>query len=51
VFLFPQIEFNLDAYIKAYGMHVHLITSAKGVAAQELARRHLSGIHIAFVRR
>ena len=48
---FPQIEVNLDAYPKPYGMHIHFITNAKGVGAQERARQLLSGFQIPFVRR
>jgi large subunit ribosomal protein L5 len=48
---FPQIEVNLDAYPKTYGMHIHFITNAKGVGAQERARQLLSGFQIPFVRR
>ncbi|KAL6304411.1 mitochondrial 50S ribosomal protein L5 [Sparassis latifolia] len=48
---FPQIEVNLDAYPKSYGMHVHLITSAKGVGAQNVARALLSGFQVPFARR
>jgi large subunit ribosomal protein L5 len=48
---FPQIEVNLDAYPKTYGMHIHFITSASGVGAQERARQLLSGFQIPFVRR
>jgi large subunit ribosomal protein L5 len=48
---FPQIEVNLDAYPKSYGMHIHLITNAKGAGAQERARQLLSGFQIPFARR
>jgi large subunit ribosomal protein L5 len=48
---FPQIEVNLDAYPKTYGMHIHFITNAKGIGAQERARQLLSGFQIPFVRR
>ncbi len=48
---FPQVEVNLDAYPKTYGMHIHFITNARGVGAQERARQLLSGFQIPFVRR
>ena len=48
---FPQIEVNLDAYPKSYGMHIHFITNAKGAGAQERARQLLSGFQIPFARR
>ncbi len=48
---FPQIEVNLDAYPKTYGMHIHFITNARGVGAQERARQLLSGFQIPFARR
>ncbi|KAH9950641.1 mitochondrial 50S ribosomal protein L5 [Amylocystis lapponica] len=49
--LFPQIEVNLDAYPKSYGMHIHFITSAQGVGSQNLARALLSGFQVPFARR
>ncbi|GJE91946.1 ribosomal protein L5 [Phanerochaete sordida] len=48
--LFPQIEYNLDAYPNNYGMHVHFITSARGEGAQNRVRQLLSGFQIPFVR-
>ncbi|KAH9059919.1 ribosomal protein L5 domain-containing protein [Lactarius vividus] len=48
---FPQIEVNLDAYPKTYGMHIHFITNAKGAGAQERVRQLLSGFQIPFARR
>ncbi|KAI9432407.1 ribosomal protein L5 domain-containing protein [Lactarius psammicola] len=48
---FPQIEVNLDAYPKTYGMHIHFITNARGAGAQERARQLLSGFQIPFARR
>ena len=48
--LFPQIEVNLDAYPRPYGMHIHFITNAHGVGAQTRARKLLSGFQIPFVR-
>jgi large subunit ribosomal protein L5 len=48
---FPQIEVNLDAYPKTYGMHIHFITNARGVGAQDRARQLLSGFQIPFARR
>lgn len=49
--LFPQIEVNLDAYPKQYGMHIHFITNATGVGAQNRARALLSGFQIPFLRK
>ncbi|KAJ3486984.1 hypothetical protein NLI96_g3856 [Meripilus lineatus] len=49
--LFPQIEVNLDAYPKTYGMHIHFVTSAEGVGAQNRARTLLSGFQIPFSRK
>ncbi|PCH40430.1 mitochondrial 50S ribosomal protein L5 [Wolfiporia cocos MD-104 SS10] len=49
--LFPQIEVNQDAYPKLYGMHIHFITNATGVGAQNRARQLLSGFQVPFVRR
>ena len=48
---FPQIEVNVDAYPKLFGMHIHFITNAKGVGAQDKARALVSGYQIPFVRR
>ena len=48
---FPQIEINVDAYPKLYGMHMHFITNATGIGAQDRARALLSGFQIPFVRR
>ncbi|KAI0292670.1 mitochondrial 50S ribosomal protein L5 [Multifurca ochricompacta] len=48
---FPQIEVNIDAYPKMYGMHIHFITNARGVGAQDRARQLLSGFQIPFARR
>ncbi|KAF4617838.1 hypothetical protein D9613_005702 [Agrocybe pediades] len=48
---FPQIEVNVDAYPKLYGMHIHFVTNATGVGAQDKARALLSGFQIPFVRR
>jgi len=48
---FPQIEVNLDGYPKSYGMHIHFITNARGVGAQERARQLLSGFQIPFARK
>ncbi|OSX57197.1 hypothetical protein POSPLADRAFT_1041735 [Postia placenta MAD-698-R-SB12] len=49
--LFPQIEVNLDAYPKTYGLHIHFITNATGVGAQNRARALLSGFQVPFARR
>jgi len=48
---FPQIEINVDAYPKLFGMHIHFITNARGIGAQEKARALVSGFQIPFVRR
>ncbi|KAI0060356.1 ribosomal protein L5 [Artomyces pyxidatus] len=48
---FPQIEVNQDSYPKQYGMHIHFITNAEGVGAQDKARQLLSGFQIPFARR
>ncbi|THH12923.1 hypothetical protein EW146_g7241 [Bondarzewia mesenterica] len=48
---FPQIEVNLDAYPKTYGMHIHFITNATGEGAQNKARKLLSGFQIPFTRK
>ncbi|KAF9045764.1 60s ribosomal protein l7 [Hymenopellis radicata] len=40
---FPQIEVN-------YGMHIHFVTNATGVGAQDRARALLSGFQIPFTR-
>ncbi|KDQ62032.1 hypothetical protein JAAARDRAFT_76071 [Jaapia argillacea MUCL 33604] len=48
---FPQIEVNLDAYPKSYGMHIHFITNATGQGAQNKARALMSGYQIPFLRR
>ncbi|KAJ7457588.1 60s ribosomal protein l7 [Mycena galericulata] len=48
---FPQIEVNVDAYPRPYGMHVHFVTNATGVGAENRARALLSGFQIPFTRR
>lgn len=48
---FPQIEINLDAYPKPYGMHIHFVTNATGLGAQNRARALVSGFQIPFVRK
>jgi len=48
---FPQIEVNVDAYPANYGMHIHFITNAEGVGAQNSVRALLSGFQIPFARR
>ena len=48
--LFPQIEVNFDAYPQTFGMHIHFVTSAKGIGAQNRARALLSGFQIPFAR-
>ncbi|KAF9078103.1 ribosomal protein L5 domain-containing protein [Rhodocollybia butyracea] len=47
----PQIEVNQDAYPRMYGMHLHFITNAVGVGAQERARALVSGFQIPFLRK
>ena len=49
--LFPQIEFNMDTYPKSYGMHIHFITNAEGVGAQNRARALLSGFQVPLARK
>ena len=49
--LFPQIEVNLDSYPKTYGMHIHFVTNATGLGAQNRARALVSGFQIPFLRR
>lgn len=48
---FPQIEVNQDTYTRMYGMHIHFITNAQGVGAQNKARALLSGFQLPFSRR
>ncbi|KAJ7644427.1 60s ribosomal protein l7 [Roridomyces roridus] len=48
---FPQIEVNLDSYPRPYGMHVHFVTNATGVGAENRARALLSGFQLPFTRR
>ncbi|KAF8895110.1 hypothetical protein BD779DRAFT_1497499 [Infundibulicybe gibba] len=48
---FPQIEVNLDSYPKPYGMHIHFVTNAVGLGAQNRARALVSGFQIPFVRK
>ena len=47
---FPQIEYNLDAYPKNYGMHIHFITKQRGEGAQNRVAALLSGFQIPFTR-
>lgn len=49
--LFPQIEVNLDSYPKSYGMHIHFITNAEGLGAQNRARALISGFQVPFTRK
>lgn len=49
--LFPQIEVNVDSYPKSYGMHIHFVTNATGLGAQNQARALVSGFQIPFLRR
>ncbi|KAJ6584531.1 60s ribosomal protein l7 [Mycena capillaripes] len=48
---FPQIEVNVDAYPRTYGMHIHFVTNATGVGAENRARALLSGFQLPFTRR
>lgn len=48
---FPQIEVNLDSYPKTYGMHIHFVTNATGLGAQNRARSLISGFQVPFVRK
>lgn len=48
---FPQIEVNQDAYPKMYGMHIHFVTNATGLGAENRARALVSGFQIPFIRR
>ncbi|KAF8236409.1 ribosomal protein L5 [Tricholoma matsutake] len=48
---FPQIEVNVDAYPKQYGMHIHFVTNATGLGAQNRARALISGFQIPFLRK
>ncbi|KAH9480220.1 54S ribosomal protein L7, mitochondrial [Psilocybe cubensis] len=48
---FPQIEVNIDAYPKLSGMHIHFVTNATGIGAQDRARALVSGFQVPFVRR
>ena len=49
--LFPQVEVNQDAYPKPYGMHIHFVTNATGLGAQNRARALVSGFQIPFLRK
>ena len=49
--LFPQIEVNLDSYPRTYGMHIHFVTNATGLGAQNRARALVSGFQIPFLRK
>ncbi|KAI0035208.1 mitochondrial 50S ribosomal protein L5 [Vararia minispora EC-137] len=49
--LFPQVEVNLDAYPKSYGMHIHFVTNAEGFGAQNKVRALLSGYGFPFARK
>lgn len=51
IIYFPQIEVNLDSYPKLYGMHIHFITNATGIGAQDRARALVSGFQIPFLRK
>ena len=47
---FPQIEVNVDSYPKLAGMHIHFVTNATGIGAQDHARALVSGFQIPFSR-
>lgn len=49
--LWPQVEINLDAYSKSFGMNIYVVTNAKGRGAQDRARVLLSGFGLPFVKR
>jgi large subunit ribosomal protein L5 len=49
--LFPEIEVNVEAYPRLYGMNIHCITNAEGQGAQDKARALISGFQIPFIRR
>ncbi|TFK24392.1 60s ribosomal protein l7 [Coprinopsis marcescibilis] len=49
---FPQLEVNIDAYPDHLpGIHIHFVTNATGVGAQDRARALVSGFQIPFARR
>ncbi|KAF6756017.1 60s ribosomal protein l7 [Ephemerocybe angulata] len=48
---FPQLEVNADSYPNLAGVHIHFVTNATGVGAQDKARALVSGFQIPFVRR
>ncbi|TFL02350.1 ribosomal protein L5 domain-containing protein [Pterulicium gracile] len=48
---FPQIEVNQDSYPKMYGLHIHCITNAEGLGAQNQARALLSGFQLPFLKK
>lgn len=48
---FPQLEVNIDAYPNLPGIHIHFVTNATGVGAQDRARALVSGFQIPFIRR
>nr|GAT56083.1 60S ribosomal protein L7 [Mycena chlorophos] len=48
---FPQIEVNVDSYPKSYGMHIHFVTNATGLGAENRARALLSAFQLPFTRR
>lgn len=48
---FPQIDVNVDSYPKLPGIHIHFVTNATGVGAQDKARALVSGFQVPFLRR
>ncbi|KAH6912851.1 60s ribosomal protein l7 [Coprinopsis sp. MPI-PUGE-AT-0042] len=48
---FPQLEVNIDSYPDLPGIHIHFVTNASGIGAQDKARALVSGFQIPFVRR
>ncbi|KAF7304566.1 60S ribosomal protein L7 [Mycena chlorophos] len=48
---FPQIEVNADSHPKSYGMHIHFVTNATGLGAENRARALLSAFQPPLTRR
>lgn len=46
--LFPQVEVNLDAYPRQFGLAINVNTNAVGAGAQDRVRTLLSGFKIPF---
>jgi large subunit ribosomal protein L5 len=45
------LEINVDAYPMLPGIHIHLVTNAKGKGAQDKAKALVSEFQVPFVRR